>query len=399
VHQNEERQPMPKPKNVKPDKWPQLEYGGGSWEWDPYRGKPYVLRFRVNGKQATVRGNSTTECIQLRNDRRAEGAKHAELTARLAQGDATVSQMMEAWLDFHAGNKAPQTVDSYRRSIRLVGEQMGERIAHTVTIGDVEDMYLHFVNALDHGQGSLIKIRSHLGMAYEYGMRRGMASVDPTAGSKFPGKTRGAEKPVWLDSAGFGAMRRYLAQNATTANVALLTGLLTGLRPGEVLGLCWDAIDWDAGTIHVKRGLQRSQNSRVYTVVDVLKTETSERVVEMPADLITALRHERAAQGERRLAAREYRDSNEVFTRRDGKTLRFSTLHWHAFKASTALGLPPVSPNQLRHTNASELLDRGVMVADVSKHLGHKDMVMVMTTYGHSMKAQVPTAALLAVEG
>ena len=41
------------------------------------------------------------------------------------------------------------------------------------------------------------------------------------------------------------------------------------------------------------------------------------------------------------------------------------------------------------------LLARGASPADVAKHLGHKDMTMVIKHYGHAMRKTIPTARLL----
>lgn len=395
---------MPKPPVTKPRSFPDLGYGGGSWEWDAARRK-VVLRFRVNGKQCKVRADSTTRCIQLRDERRSEGAVEkaveVETAMRLANGEATVTELMTAWVGFKVGPQtAPMTVYAYNVSIRLVAASpLGERIARTVTIGDVENLLAYCIDERDHGKASLIKLRCHLGMAFKYGVRHGYSEINPARGADLPGRVRDVQEPVWLDADGFRAMRRYLVQHPTTVHVALLTGLLTGLRPGEVLGMCWDVIDWEAGTVHVKRGLQRSKDGRVISIVDTLKTPQAERVVELPPDLLAALHQLRVDRVKRQMAARVWHESDAVFVRdATGRLFGHATLNGFCVKACEAIGVAPLSANKLRHTNASMLLDLGVRVPDVSKHLGHKDMVMVMTTYGHSMKVQVPTAALLADE-
>lgn len=392
---------MPKPPVTKPRTFPKLARGDGSWVWDADRRK-VVLKFMVGSKRVMVRGDSPTECLTLRDQRRAAAAEQAAdralVMSKLTNGAATVAEMLDAWFSFHVGpHHQPQTVEGYLRMIRLVkNAPLGSAIASEVTRGDVEDFWVYLVNELDHGRGGLRKVRSHLGMAYDYGERHSYAENNPARRSLFPGNVRPPKKATWLDEDGFRAMRRHLTQNPTTANVALLTGLLTGLRPGEVLALCWNAIDQQESILHVKRNLQVSQGGRVSTVVPRLKNETSERIVEIPAELLPLLLHERSETRLRQMAAKRWRESDLVFVTDDGRPLNHSSLQWHCTKACKAIGVEPVCPNKLRHSNASELLDRGMRIADVAKHLGHKDMVMVTTTYGHSQKKRIPTAALLA---
>lgn len=385
---------MPKPAVSKPRSFPTLGHGGGSWGWDEIRRK-VTLRFRVDGRSTIVRADTTTRCLQLRDERRAEASARAAVTATLANGQGTVGQMLDSWFAYHAGGRAPCTQDTYRRSIELIRRTgFAERTAREVTRGDIQNLLLHFVDTGVYGFSAVHKIRTHLHMAFEHGQDHGYVIVNPAVRIKLPGHVRKPSKPVWLDEASFDTMRQYLVSKPSTANVALLTGLLTGLRPGEVLAICWDALDLDAGVLQVRRNLQRSNGGRVRTLVDDLKTDGSARTVSLRPDLVAALRHEHTVRAERQLAATRWQDNDLVFTRQDGRPLAFWTLDWSCRKACQAIGIELLSPHKLRHTNASILLDRGVAPADVAKHLGHKNTRMLTMTYEHSVRTEVSTDAL-----
>jgi integrase len=373
---------MPKPPVTKPRSFPSLGHNGGSWGWDPDR-RQVTLRFMVAGHgRKIVRADTTTGCLTKRDEMRAAAAAEAAEEAELLHGQGTVAQLLEAWFAYHAGSRKQATRMTYRRSLRIVGEHpLGKRRAHEVTIGDIERFYLWMVDERDLGHGQLVMTRTHLRMAFTHGVRHGYTRANPVLGSKLPGHTRPPGQVTWLFDDQFDAMRQYLREHTTTINTALLTGLLTGLRPGETIALCWDDVDFDTGLIHVRRAL---------------KTPQSERKVEMTPDLIVALRRERRAQRVRQLAATRWLDSDLVFNRQDGRALIHDQLRYRLHQACKTIGIEPLSPHKLRHTNGSVLLDRGAPMADVAKHLGHKDMRMMTTTYGHSVKAQVPVAALLA---
>ena len=99
----------------KPKKWPEMSYGEGTWSFDEERRK-IVLRFMLDKRRVSVLGESTTECMNRRDERRAAARAADEARTRLGQADATVSEMIAAWLTFlGAGDRAPTTLDGYRR--------------------------------------------------------------------------------------------------------------------------------------------------------------------------------------------------------------------------------------------------------------------------------------------
>ena len=76
--------------------------------------------------------------------------------------------------------------------------------------------------------------------------------------------------------------------------------LALGLRQGEALGLTWDDVDLDAGTLTVRHSLQR--HDREYRLVEP-KTLRSRRTGGLPAQIVQTLRRHRTRQREDRLRA------------------------------------------------------------------------------------------------
>jgi integrase len=52
-------------------------------------------------------------------------------------------------------------------------------------------------------------------------------------------------------------------------------------------------------------------------------------------------------------------------------------------------GIDPISPNELRHTAATLLVESGMRLEDVADFLGHKDTSMLIETYRHRAKRVV----------
>ncbi len=168
---------------------------------------------------------------------------------------------------------------------------------------------------------------------------------------------------------------------------------LTGMRRGEVLGLSWDVVDLDAGTVSVRR-----------TLVDVLpggdpvwsdpKTDRGRRLVNLDAGTIGKLRSHRAAQAqERLLVGTGYRDHALVFAMPDGRPIhpeRFSREYAETVARSE---LPVIRLHDLRHTWATLALQAGVHPKVVQERLGHSNIAITLDIYSHVIPAMQSDAA------
>ena len=379
----------------KPKVWPPKVAGwgrgSGSWLWDAEMrpNQPFGLQFWLGDKKTRVWGESTTACIVKRDAARAKVAEAKVEVERLDHGDATVREMYDAWLVFQLGKHASQTEDGYRASQAIIyRDRIANKLARVVTVGNVEDMMqaARRKDGKPYSRSQLKGTRGHLAMAFDFGIRRGYATVNPARDTEMPGNATKAAKPEWLNAEQFTVLRNYLNADLTPQNVAVLTVLLTGMRAGETLALSWDVVDWERRDIVVRRNVQQSNGGRVRTVVNHLKgkEEGESRLLhDLPADLMTALRE-------------QHNDHpfTYAFPDRTGKEpMRFEGLRWHCAKACRAAGVPVMGPHDLRHTLGSMMLDAGATPANVAAHLGHT-LEVFMSIYGHPM-TQVSTARLL----
>lgn len=86
------------------------------------------------------------------------------------------------------------------------------------------------------------------------------------------------------------SLDRFLPRERMT--IALL--LLTGMRRGEALGLCWEHIDWDRKLIHVEQAVTFCNNQ---PVLGEAKSEAGNRTIPLDAQLEAILLPERKESG------------------------------------------------------------------------------------------------------
>lgn len=162
-----------------------------------------------------------------------------------------------------------------------------------------------------------------------------------------------------------------------------------GMRQGEILGLTWDALDLDAGTIHVYRQLRRVQNGKETRefVLQTTKTKAGERLLQLDEDLVVMLReHCRVQQEEAALVGKPWKNRlNLVFVTETGAPIHISDLTKHFKSALKRAGLPIIRFHDLRHTAATLMLANGVSLVTVSKILGHSSPAITATIYAHAL--------------
>ena len=165
-------------------------------------------------------------------------------------------------------------------------------------------------------------------------------------------------------------------------------GLETGMRRGELLGLMWDAVDLDAGVIHVRRNYVMTPTETVLS--DDLKTENSRRDLPLTPDMVQRLREKRAKA-----------NSLFVITRKNGRPFDLESFRtfWEPVSRRIGPARPEgnrtgfvltdqsVTPHTLRHTFATRCIEQGLPVHDVQALMGHSDPNITLRIYTHYCKA------------
>ena len=117
-------------------------------------------------------------------------------------------------------------------------------------------------------------------------------------------------------------------------DVAITIALAYGMRRGEVLGLHWSALDWEAGTLRVTHGVKRTKNRekggnrRTRLIISELKTVKSRRTLVLTPEILTRLRAHRSRQSETTIAAGPlWQDHGLIFTSEVGTPMDPDDFH------------------------------------------------------------------------
>ena len=153
--------------------------------------------------------------------------------------------------------------------------------------------------------------------------------------------------------------------------------LYLGLRRGEALGLKWEDVDLDAGTLKVRRTLKEGTrflpdgSGLTRPVCDEPKTKSSRREIPLPQPCVLALHRQRNRLKALRLAAGSaWQDSGFVFTNPLGGAVYASSVYQMFVRFTRSCGLRYVRIHDLRHTTAVLMLENEVPLEAVGQVLG-----------------------------
>ncbi len=161
----------------------------------------------------------------------------------------------------------------------------------------------------------------------------------------------------------------------------------TGMRQGELLGLQWEDVDLDHGTVQIRHQLQEVAGQ--LALVEP-KTARSRRQVDLPALAVVALlEHRECMRAQRRSIGEGY-----VFTDSEGGPIRKSNLRRRSFDPLlTRAKLPSLRFHDLRHTAATLHLQSGTHPKIVQEMLGHSTVSMTLEVYSHTTPTMQREAA------
>lgn len=253
---------------------------------------------------------------------------------------------------------------------------------------------------------SVIRYQAMLSSIFKKGVQWGLINENPCSRAEHPKAEEidvrvltEEEIPKLLDA---------LSDAPPQYSVITQLALLTGARRGEICGLRWSDIDFEKGTLSIKRTVQFIPGEGI--VFTSPKTKRSRRCIRIGADCLELLKEYRQHQIQERLRigskwARKVTiengkvvDNDMLFTRWNGEPLDPETVSTWFPRFLEEHGLPAVHFHSLRHTNASLLIAAHVPITTVSGRLGHAQTSTTLNFYASAIQS-ADAAAADALEG
>jgi integrase len=193
---------------------------------------------------------------------------------------------------------AESTEDSYVDTVRLhLIPALGRKRLAKLTVADLDRLWKAKRDA-GYSSNSVRIMRTVLRRALGQAVREGIVSRNVAGLSAAPRIRAREGRTLTIEQA------RQLLDVAAgyRFEAAVVLALAYGMRRGEVLGLHWSALDWEAGTLQVTHGVRRVKERdapmgrRTRLVVTELKTPKSRRLLALTPEMVAIFRQHRVRQ-------------------------------------------------------------------------------------------------------
>lgn len=291
-----------------------------------------------------------------------------------------LNEWLDIWLNKYTKHAVKlRTYDRYRYIIeKHINPKLGNYelddlsavILQDFVLGELESGNLNTQGPL--ANNSVIGIVNVLKSSLAEAKDLEVTSKDYSGKIKLPMST---EKPVTaFERHEQEKLEKYCLQ-AKNNYIGIVICLYTGIRLGELLALTWDDIDFSTGLMSINKTAYRiKQNGIPQIVVDQPKTKNSKRIIPLPKQLIEILK--KIKKNSKSIYVLSTRSGGMVGTRAYQKTFE---------RILKKLEIPYKNFHSLRHTFATRAIEMGMDVKTLSEILGHKNPVVTLTRYTHSL--------------
>ena len=360
-----------------------------------------VLNYRNAGGQRKTKWISLG-LLEKGNKRKAE-AELARLRAEFEppkevgdlSSDMLFADYLLEWLEIAKGRLAVATYSSYAAMIKKpVGPYFRQR---NLTLRELEARHLQmcYSEMLRKVKPNTV-IHNHaiIHSALKYAVKTDM--LVQNVADKVDRPKKNSFQPVFLSAEEMQKM--FEALRDTKLELPVLVAAFYGFRRGEVLGLKWDAIDFERGTISVIRTVTTITVEGKQMEIEQQSAKTKSSLRTLP--LIGSFREyflqvKEAQELNKQVCGNCYNHEYDgfVFVDELGERMRANYLTSAFPKFLEDHGLRRMRFHDLRHSCASLLLANGVPLKHIQEWLGHSDFTTTANIYAHlDYKSKITSA-------
>lgn len=344
----------------------------------------WSVLYRIDGKQRSTSVNDEQEAERVKALMDSLGPGPA-LDALGLRRPAPASELtVNDWLLRYVKNLTgveQYTIDKYEQYTRDINPVLGSIRLADLTEEDIGRWVRH-LETTDSRRGrprapkTIKNMHGFLSGALSAAVPR-YISANPAAGRRLP-RGEGDETEVVDRLLSHDEFDRLVACTTEYWRPLIRFMVASGFRWGEVSALQPADVDREANTVRVRRAWKYS--SQGYKIGPP-KTKRSRRTVDIDKSVLDDLDY-----------THEW-----LFINRTGGPVKYPGFRGRVWDpAVKRAGLDPApTPHALRHTCGSWMLNAGVPIPVVSRHLGHESIQVTVDIYGHLDRTVAAQAAAI----
>lgn len=275
-----------------------------------------------------------------------------------------------------------------------VSRKTAEKVSAVVGLAFSKAFVEHIQKNGKLNNNSVIRYQAMLSSIFKKGVQWGLINENPCSRAEHPKAEEidirvltEEEIPTLLDA---------LSDAPPQYSVITQLALLLGARRGEICALRWSDIDFEKGTLSIKRTVQSIPG--IGLVFNTPKTRRGKRCLRIGADCVELLQEYRRYQKAERfrigsawvrkvtLENGKVVDNDMLFTKWNDEPMDPDIISSWFPKFLETHDLPSIHFHSLRHSNVSILIAAHVPITTVSGRLGHAQTSTTLNYYASALQ-------------
>ena len=309
--------------------------------------------------------------------------------------DISFRDFAAEWLQSYALNVKISSVRIRKHQLALMCECIGNAPIQSITPKIYQDA-LDTLTKSGFAANTISGAHTAARMVFKRACQYRVIKEDPSMYAKPPRRqSRSIQQiekvPPYLEKEHLYTFLTFARKEGLSGDYAMFMLLAyTGMRIGELLALTWQDIDMEEHTVSISKTLYTPDNRAEHYTLLPPKTTAGYRVIDIPAEVIAALkswRHEYVLE-KMRWADNWHSDYDFIFpaVTRHGypRTQKAAQLRIDRLVALARLPINTrITPHVFRHTHISLLAEAGVPLHEIMDRVGQTDDETTKKVYLH----------------
>lgn len=283
----------------------------------------------------------------------------------------TFAVYSDDFLERHKSCVRRTTYDTYRWNLnKKINPEIGGMEVRKIDSAVVQD----YVNDMTARGMSVHSVRDNVGIIKLVIKDYAKASNNPVPviDVKYPRAKKQDMSERVLKSQDYDLLYRNCVENPDRVGIAVLLGMVLGMRIGEVCGLMMRDVDLKEKRVKISRSVKRvrTQSGSELEISDP-KTASSVRVLPLPDEIASVIERIDLSESDYIASGRSSPTEPRTLRQAYGRLLKRLGIEAHTF-------------HDLRHTFASRAIASGADPRSVADLMGHTTVEMTLNTYTHT---------------